>query len=137
VRNRLKTNFGVCVLLVIVGCATSPIEKNLNLELAKSPFSFRANRGSVEEIQIPKDSRVEAQIYEWLSANSKNWKTTLITYAPNKVIRGQNFDLNFLSHCVVLNFSPRGSSRDWRQYWKPSDEKDSEFLKEVESELNP
>ncbi len=133
----MKSKLGLCLLLVVTGCATSPFEKTLNLDAAKSPFSFRAAKGSIEKIQIPKDSKAEQNVYEWLKANSTNWKITYITYAPNKVIRGQNFDLNFLNGGVILNFSPSGNSGDWRQYWKPISEKDSKFLKELEREISP
>jgi len=133
----MKSKLSLCIFLVLTGCATSLFEKTLNLQAAKSPFSYRADKASIEQIQIPKDSKAEQNVYKWLSANSKNWKTTYITYAPNKVIRGQNFELNFLNDGVVLNFSPSGNSGDWRQYWKPINEKDSEFLTDLERELNP
>ena len=124
-------------MLVVTGCATSSFEKTLNLDVAKSPFSLQSDKVSIEQIPIPKASKAEQNIYEWLKTNSKHWKSTYITYAPNKVIRGQNFNLNFLNHGVILNFSPSGNTGDWRQYWKLINEKDSAFLKELERELSP
>ena len=133
----MKSRLGLCLILVVTGCATSSFEKTLNLDAAKSPFSFRADKGSIDQIQIPKDSRAEQNVYNWLKANSKNWKATYITYAPNKIIRGRNFELNLPNDGVILNFSPNGNSGDWRQYWKPASEKNSEFLTELERELSP
>jgi hypothetical protein len=128
----------VLIWPILIGLSAASLSaKELKLEIARPPFTFQqfTNGIPAREIKIPKDSKAEKEILNWLKTNSNGWKTKFDTYVPSKFIRGQNATINFLKDAIILNFSPTGTSSDWRQYWKPISEKDSEFLDELAKDL--
>jgi hypothetical protein len=139
-KNKFKKLLALIALmgLALVGLlAVSLSAKELQLEKANPPFTFQqfTNGIPAKEIKIPRDSKAEKEIFDWLKTNSKGWKITFLDYAPSKFIRGQNITVNFLKDGIILNFSPTVTSSHWLQYWKPTSKNDLEFLNELAKEL--
>jgi len=59
-------------------------------------------------------SAEERAVASWLRSHADGWRPTLVTYAPGRRVRGENFDLNFGKDQCVLNYRSNDKG-DWLQ----------------------
>jgi hypothetical protein len=95
------------------GClATAP--RAVESSYLRGPFRVEVHRGGqpVSERPLAAGSAEEKAVADWLAAHGDGWSLSLVTYAPNRVVRGDGFNLNLLSdgRCV-LNYDLSGSPR--------------------------
>lgn len=57
----------------------------------------------MEERALAAGSLAERSVSAWLAAHPDGWSSSLVTYAPDRVVRGEGFDLNVLpdGRCVL------------------------------------
>lgn len=112
------------------------------LPFLESPFELGVYRGGREVSRVKlesKDSRSKA-FYHWSIFNRVGWKTDLVpnTYAPSKVISGENFTLNLQSrdggefYRAILNLH----SPIVGQYYKNLTRKDIQVFNRIFGSIN-
>ena len=67
---------------------------------------------------VASGSKDEQAVTSWLRSHADGWQPSLVTYAPGRRARGENFDLNFHENRCVLNYRADDKG-DWVQVVRP------------------
>lgn len=95
-----------CYLCLLSGCFSKPL--NLNVTHMGPPYRITAYEHGqpVGQRTVQALSEDEMAIARWLEANRKGWKTAWGTTAPQRVVEGDGFTLNFTDTTCVLTIPP-------------------------------
>jgi hypothetical protein len=64
---------------------------------------YEAGAYTPERLIQPRSDQ-EREIIAWLAAHRSGWSSTLVTYVPSRLIKGQDCELNFTRGACILNY---------------------------------
>lgn len=126
----MKTLVLVILTIVICGCKS--------VDLSRGDFAppYTASIGELEpELVITEGSILHQDIVQWIRENQAGWERSMITYAPNVMIRNDNMNLNFGDGGVILNFNVNPKKDKWIQIKKDCNIKDLKFINKIKLKL--
>jgi len=125
--NMNKTKRFFLLLLLCTFLAACRIDANSILESEETLTIFIYSHGTLTtEKKIKKRDDSYNRLKTWMKENEKGWETSLVTFAPNVLVRGKKFNINFQPHSAIINFqSPDGQ---YHQYVKDIKETEFQYL---------
>ncbi len=115
---------GMAGTLMTVGCVAT--QRTVNVASLSPPYRLEIQeRGAtVAEHAVASGSKDEQIINQWLQAHESGWRVDINTYAPDRRIKGDHFDINFAGKTCVVNYDPTGKG-DWVQVSRRIGESDA------------
>lgn len=65
-----------------------------------------------EECKFTSNHRIISQLNKWLNSNIENWSASPVSFAPNIIIYGETFSINFWDEFIVLNYEQGQFTKD-------------------------
>jgi hypothetical protein len=104
---------------MLIGC-TNTLE--FTIPSSETLQVVKWNSGSiVTKCQIQPNSVEQENLLNWLAKNKDEWKETPASYAPNLLVFGKSFSLNFMGTTVIFN-------HNGQQYYHPIEQNQYQFL---------
>ena len=135
-RDYMKNVFLTLAMGVIVaGCS---VDDNTIKAACTPPFTARIHdHGKLSAtLTITNDAQLISDIQIWLKHNPKDWRPSLVTFAPGIEIRNSNMTLNFVGGTTVLN-AKNPTTGKWKQFVKRVDTTEIGFLKTIKDQAEP
>ena len=106
--------FHTILMALLLGCYSFEYPKITRADLKKSVFVF-CDASYCDHIINWNDfsKKEQAIILEWLECSANGLKVSVNTYAPNIIIKGERYSINFTRDLVVYNYQI--NHRKWRQ----------------------
>lgn len=121
--------FSTLFLLIsfIIACRIDTVnilQKETSLTILRYTYTLKPS--PVIKTTISKESKQYSQLLTWLENNQEGWQPSYIDFAPDIIVKGNYFNINFQRTQAVLNYEV--SDGKWRQYVKKIKEEDYSFL---------
>jgi hypothetical protein len=101
-------------MTLVFGCQSLEHPKITTVDLVKSEFIVLDVNYSEQIIKWNNFSTEEQSIIlEWVKYPTDRLKISIITYAPNIIIKGEKYNVNFTGDLVVYNY--KVNSGKWLQ----------------------
>jgi len=121
----------IFIVLIILGLTACKIDSNAIMQqedhLSLSRHFYNPSKPAIET-EITKESAKYRELLKWFEKNQNDWTPSVVTYAPNVMVTGQKFNINFTKGGAILNFEVRKGK--WRQYVRDVKEEEYQFLVE-------
>jgi hypothetical protein len=106
------------LLLGVSACVTAPRTINVaNLGRADRIEVYENGKPVLDRV-VTAGSAPDRAVTSWLESHATGWRPTLVTFAPVRHVRGESFDLNFLTDQCVLNYR-LSKNGNWIQVIRP------------------
>lgn len=110
-----------CVILCSSTTGCSMKAQNLNASKMGPPYEITVfDHGKpVAKRKLKAMSADEQAIAHWIEANRRGWRPTFSNQAPNRVVKGEGFTLNFNDKECVITIPPDPESKAAKEGKEP------------------
>lgn len=113
----------VAICFLLGACSRSP-----EIVFVQPYAYYQYQKGQLHyKKDIAQNSSICQKFVEWCKRNKSGWNSSCTTYAPGKIIKGENFSLNMLNNnLLVLNY--KTCDDEWKQFTKELDSTNSSII---------
>lgn len=101
--SRFHSFFLITALFVGVSACTKDLPPLVNSQSNLTAVIYVDGRPIAEGV-IAKASPAYEAVTSWVKANPSNWTTSFVTYVPDILVLGDNFQINFRQDSVIFGY---------------------------------